>query len=102
MPRTRTKPTPITTAFADTIEFIALQIAYTSALEVSLVETKLTYGIANRDSAGEIIHRESIDVPWNDLPANVKAAYKDIYALTLIHAESKGHIGAGTDSGDLP
>ena len=102
MPRTRTTPTPIKTAHYDTIDIMVLQIAYDSNLQVSLPNTKFSYGITNRDAAGWPVNEVSVEIPWGELPPSVKTDLRSIFDKALLDAENKGHMGEGTDGNDIP
>ena len=102
MPRTRTTPTPTKTVYFDTIDALVLQVGYDNNMQLSAVNTKFLYAISNRDAVGAVVENKVEEIPWLDLPAPVKTAFKDLFAKALLDAADKGLIGAGADSNDLP
>lgn len=102
MPRVRTNPQAIATATRDVVNFFAIEIGYSTDGTLLLSQTKFVYGVTNTDDNHNTLRQIREEISWADLPQAAKNDLKALYAKVLQHAENRGHIGSGTDEGDLP
>lgn len=102
MPRVRTSPEVIATATRDVINFFAIEIGYSTDGDILLSQTKFVYGVTNSNENHETLRQIREEIKWADIPRAAKSDLKALYQKVLVHAEAQGHIGAGSDEGDLP
>ena len=101
MPRIRTTPEAIATATRDQMRFFGIEVGYSTDGTILASQTKFIYVIQNTDDAHNTLRNIREEINWADIPAGLKTKLKDIYAAVLTDATNKGHMGAGTDVGDL-
>jgi hypothetical protein len=101
MPRIRTTPQAIATATRDQLRFFGIEIGYSTDGTVLASQTTFTYGITNTDDAHNTLRQIREEIKWADLPQGVRTTLKSLYSSVLTDAQNKGHIGAGTDVGDI-
>lgn len=101
MARTRTTPAAIATAHVDVINQFGIEIAYNENHDAVPTKSVFFYRYVNLGASGEPLRQDYERIVWGDLPNAARTALKTLYSLILTDAQNKGHIGAGTDSGDL-
>ena len=102
MTRTRTTPGTSPPVTQDTIEYVTLVIGRHADGTINSDYTKLQYHIANRIADGTVVNRPSAVAVLATWSAGLQAGVEAMYDAVLVDAESKGLIGAGSDSDDIP
>lgn len=102
MTRTRTVPGTSPDITQDTIESVVLVIGRSVDGTINSTYTKLEYNIANRLADGTIVSRPKETQALAAWTAALQIGVEAMYDAILVDAEAKGHIGAGTDTDDLP
>lgn len=102
MTRTRTVPGTSPAITQDTIESVVLVIGRSVDGTINSTYTKLEYNIANRLADGTIVSRPKETQVLSAWTAALQTGVEAMYDAILVDAEAKGHIGAGTDTDDLP
>ena len=102
MTRTRTIPGTSPDITQDTIESIVLVIGRSVDGSINSTYTKLQYNIANRLADGTIVVRPQEEQALSAWSTALQVGVEAMYVEVLVDATAKGHIGAGTDTDDIP
>jgi len=99
MPRVRTNPETQPAISTDRVMSFGVVIAYADGVH-DADNTYFQYVVNNVDENGNAARSISERISWADLPRAVKDRLMFVHTAVMTDAQNKGHVGAGTDSGD--
>lgn len=100
MPRQRTNPEAVATIHHDAVTQFGVAVTYGEDMRAIPTQTEFVYVVDHLNAAGQKVGQTVEHVAWGDIPAPAKRDIKALFAKVLAHAETKGYVGAGSDSND--